>query len=110
MLQQRQPEQPEQAADSRHCQENATNIAGRESEREGKRVAGKGRMCRQAGREGAGNKNSNSGISDNSISHDVAQCLFSILRRRMSDASLRCQRRGVVHAGAAEVREWGEVK
>lgn len=39
------------------------------------------------------NSNSNSGISDNSISHDVAQCLFSILRRRMNDASLRCQRK-----------------
>jgi len=48
-------------------------------------------MRREGGSKGSsndGNKNSSSGISDNSISHDVAQCLFSILRRRMSDAWL----------------------
>lgn len=76
---------------------------GRRTERE-KRQGRKGVCCsnRDEGEmeEGEGdgvvgnrNSNSNSGISDNSISHDVAQCLFSILRRRMNDASLRCQRK-----------------
>lgn len=52
-------------------------------------------------RRSDGNKNSNSGISDNSISHDVAQCLFSILRRRMSDAWLP----RAAAAGAARAAE-----